>query len=899
LSFAAGARLGPYEILSALGAGGMGEVYKARDTRLERTVAIKILSSGIASTPELRERFEREARTVACLSHPHICTLHDVGRQDGTAFLVMEYLEGETLEQRLKKGPLPLEQALQIGIQIADALAAAHRAGIVHRDLKPGNIMLVGPGRHRFGLSVPPDAKLLDFGLATASAAAVVGSPSTLLTTTPNLTAQGTLVGTFQYMAPEQLEGQKADARTDIFAFGAVLYEMLTGRKAFEGNSHATLIGAILKDDPPLVSTLLPLTPPVVDHVVKRCLAKQVDDRWQAASDVMRELKWAAEAGSQGSAAAPALARRPGPLTSARLAWMVAAMAVVIATGVGWWGTRITAPPPVVTRFEIVAPPTESPASLALSSDGRQLAYVATTDGQSRLWVRPLDVTTARPLAGTEGGSFPFWAPDARAIGFFAEGKLKRVDLAGGVPQVLADAPAGRGGTWSPDDVILFTASNSASLPTSVLMRVSAGGGTPMPVTRLADGHGSHRWPQFLPDGRFLFFNTLGRADTQGVYLGSLDGGDAIFVLATEMPGVFVPPDRLLLVRSDGLMASRFDAAQGAVAGEPVPLARPVGRDDGGVTGAFSVSPGTLAYRATGGSQRRQLAWMDRAGTALRTIGSPDSDTLAAPALDPAGQRIAVQRRVLGNFDIWLVDTTRGTPARFTFDPALDTSPLWSRDGRSVIFASRRSGPVNLYEKSASGAGDEHLLAVDAGTPLSWSPDGQFLLYARTDPSTGADLWVLPATGERKPLAVVQTAMDQPGGDFSPDGRWLAYESSESGRFEVYVQTFPEAGGKRQVSPAGGTQARWRGDGRELYYLGLDARLMAVAVTPDPEGKTLDFGTPAPLFRTHLASGASVLPGRPQYAVAPDGRFLMNTVVEDTAPSLITIVLNWTAGLQK
>jgi Tol biopolymer transport system component len=829
------------------------------------------------------------------------------------------------------KGPgLHLDEALAIAIQIADALATAHRAGVIHRDLKPGNIFLVG--KHgssgdvrRGGSSGPPLAKLLDFGLAKATAPAVAGASLLMAPTTPpSLTGQGTILGPFQYMAPEQVEGRDADARTDIFAFGAVLYEMLTGRKAFEGKSHASLMGAIMHAEPTPVSSVQPLTPRSVERIVRKCLAKDPDDRWQTARDLLDDLKWTVEADAPEGAAMPLAGPQPGRFGSARLAWMVAAIAaaiaLVVATAAAWLLVRDTPAPLAVTRFEIAVPPTDSPTSLALSPDGRQLAYVATTEGQSRVWVRSLDAIAARMLAGTEGASFPFWAPDGRAIGFFAEGKLKRVDLAGGAPQVLADAPAGRGGTWSAEGVILFTPNNSAARD-SAITRVAAGGGTPMTVTQLAAGEVGHRWPQFLPDGRrFMFFSTLGGSDTQGVYLASLDGGEPIRVLATETPGVFVPPDRLLLVRGDALMAARFDAAQGAVAGELMPLAQPVGRDER-LASAFSVSPGTLAYRATAGGQRRQLIWMDRTGKIVGSIGSPDSNNPAALALDPAGQRIAVYYPVLGNLDVWLVDASRGIPARFTFDPAADGMPLWSPDGRRVMFWSNRSGPFSLYEKSASGAGDEQLLAADVGAPLSWSPDGRFVLYQRADPKTGTDLWVLPLTGERKPpsfgpsltapnsgeprrslgvggpVAVVQTAMDQPGGEFSPDGRWLAYESNESGRLEVYVQPFPDAGGKWQASIAGGTQPRWRHDGKELYYVAPDARLMAVPMAVSPDGKTLDLGVPAPLFRTRLASGTGVIPGRPEYAVAPDGRFLMNTVVEDTAPSPITIVLNWEAGL--
>jgi serine/threonine protein kinase len=865
----------------------MGEVYKARDTRLNRTVAVKVLPADFAADCVHRERFEREAKIIAALSHPHICALHDVGRQEGTDFLVMEHLDGETLEARLKKGALPLDQVFHIGIQIADALTAAHRAGIVHRDLKPGNIMLTRTG-----------AKLLDFGLAKAAGPAVAGRLSMLPTTPPGLTQQGTILGTFQYMAPEQLEGHDADARTDIFAFGAVFYEMLAGRKAFEATSHAGLIAAILDRDPPPVSSVQPRTMPALDRIVAKCLAKDPEARWQTARDLHDELRWVAENRPASAAAAvdhPVRSRLRDRATGA-----VAALALVGAVAVVWLSLRSSAPPPNVTRFEVPTPPTQSVTSFALSPDGRQLAYVATTDGQSRLWLRPLNETAARPLAGTEGATFPFWAPGGRAIGFFAESKLKRLDLDGGAPQVLADTtPQARGGTWSVEDVILFTADAGTFRTTSVLMRVPASGGTPVPVTRLAENERSHRWPQFLPDGhRFLFFSALAGPDVQGVYLGSLDEAQPRRVLATDASVAFVPPDRLLFVRDDVLMAARFDPVQGTIAGEPQPVAQPVGRDEGTFSDMFSTAPDVLAYRPRGGGQRRQLVWMDRAGKVLESVGSIDESSMGSPELDHTGQRAAMTRVVLRNFDIWLMDASRGIPTRFTFDPAFDGVSVWSPDGRRMVFFSIRDGRDLLYEKSASGAGDERLVAADGGFPLSWSPDGRFVLYSRPDVKTGVDLWALPMTGEPKPFTVVQAASDQRGGEFSPDGRWLAYESNESGRFEVYVQPFPQAGGKWQASSAGGTQVRWRRDGRELYYVAPDARLMAVSVAASPDGKTLNLGVPVPLFPTRLATGASVVPGRPQYAVAPDGRFLMNTIVDNTSPSPITVIVNWTQLLE-
>jgi eukaryotic-like serine/threonine-protein kinase len=884
MALAPGTRLGPYEITAQIGVGGMGEVYRATDTNLARQVAIKVLPEAVAADAERLARFDREAKTLAALNHPNIGAIYGLEKADGIRALVMELVEGPTLADRIAQGPIPIDEALPIAKQIAEALEAAHEQGIIHRDLKPANIKLRPDGT----------VKVLDFGLAkTMEPAAAVSSSLSMspTITTPAMTQAGIILGTAAYMSPEQARGTAVDKRADVWAFGVVLWEMLTGKRLFEGATVSDTLAAVLKTEPGW-NALGPATPTAIRRLLRRCLEKDRKQRLDSAAAARLEIEEALTAPSAvESAAVPA----PSSASRGRLAWMVAASAVLVVAAAAVWQQRhaTTAPRPV-TRFEIAVPQTDSPTSLSLSPDGRQLAYVATTEGQSRVWVRLLDDTDPRPLVGTEGASFPFWAPDASAIGFFAEGKLKRVDLAGGASQALADAPNGRGGTWNSEGVILFTPGNAPLAPNSVITRVSAAGGTPIAVTHLGPGEGSHRWPQFLPDGRrFMFFSTVGRSDSQGVYLGSLDGGEPIRVLATETPGVFVPPDRLLLVRGDALMAARFDAAQGTVAGELMQLVQPVGRDDGVLANAFSVAPGTLAYRATGGSQRRQLVWMDRTGKMVGSIGSPDSNQLAQLALDPAGQRIAVVRTILGNFDVWLVDTSRGIPARFTFDPGGDRYPLWSPDGRRVVFWSVRGGPLSLYEKSASGAGDEQLLAADAGVPLSWSPDGRFLLYQRAEPKTGIDLWVLSMTGERKSLAVVQTAMDQPGGEFSPDGRWLAYESNESGRFEVYVQPFPEAGGKWQISSAGGTQPRWRRDGKELYYVAPDARLMAVTVAATPDGKTLDPGVPVPLFRTPLASGAGVSAGRPEYAVAPDGRFLMNTVVDDTAPSPITVVLNW------
>ncbi|MGH9255514.1 MAG: protein kinase domain-containing protein [Vicinamibacterales bacterium] len=890
MALASGTRLGPYAITTPLGAGGMGEVYKATDTRLDRTVAVKVLPEHVASDPELKQRFEREAKTLAALSHPHICPVFDVGSQDGIAFLVMEYLEGETLEQRLKKGALPIDQALPIGIQVVDALAAAHRAGIVHRDLKPGNVMLT-----------KSSAKLLDFGLAKTGAHAIAGSLSMLPTTPPGLTAQGTILGTFQYMAPEQLEGKEADARADLFAFGALLYEMLTGKKAFEGKSHASLISAILKDEPPPISQAQPLAPPLLDRVVKKCLAKDPEARWHSAHDLHDELIWIGEVPSHVALAAPAVRRG----SRERFAWIVAALSLVIIAALVVPATlyvRRAAPEPVVTRLDVVTPATSDAFSFALSADGRKLVFVANGEKGSLLWVRSLDQVTAQPLAGTEGASLPFWAPDGGAVGFFADGKLKRIDFAGGAPQILTDAPQGRGGTWGRDGVIVFAPSSTGGL-----MSVVATGGTPVPVTSLAAGQGSHRWPQFLPDGRrFLFLMFLGEVETHGVYVASLDDAEPTLVLAAETAAAYARPGYLLRVSQGVLVAQSFDETRATLVGEPVPLAQAVGENDGTARSAFSVSAtGVLAHRAGAGGPR-QLVWVDRLGKMQVGVGVSDENAPANLALASDGQRVAVQRTVQGNLDVWLMDIGRNVTSRFTFDGASDTRPVWSPDGRQVAFASSRKGRNgDLFVKPASGAADEQPLLLNAQdkAPVDWSPDGRVLLFAAQDPKTASDLWALPLTADRKPFPVVQTGFDEIEGQFSPDGRWLAYASNESGRYEIYVRPFADDGGKWQVSTGGGTQPRWRPDGEELFYIAPDNRMMAVPLGLAADGRSVEAGAPAALFPTRLVTGANVAVGgfnaRAQYAVARDGRFLMTVTADDAVASPITIVQNWDAALKK
>ncbi len=789
----------------------MGEVYKARDTRLDRVVAVKVLPGALAAAPQFRERFDREARAISQLTHPHICTLHDIGEDHGTAFLVMEYLNGETLADRLQKGALPFDQAIKIAIETADALDTAHRAGITHRDHQPATIMLTGAG-----------AKLLDYRLAKPSGQTLAGAGHSTLTTSPaHLTAQGTIVGTLQYMAPEQLEGQEADPRTDIYAFGAVAYEMLTGRKAFEGKSQASLIAAIMHADPPPIAAAQPLASAALDRVVKKCLAKDRDDRWQTARDLLDEVQWIAHSQSHAGDPASAASRLSGAWNSARLAWSIAAICLIAtASALSWVRLRPESAALPQLRLDLVTPQTTDPTSFALSPDGRQLVFAGAAASGRKLWLRSLEQSTPRPLEGTDGATYPFWAPDSRSIGFFADNKMFRLDVAGGSPEVLANVSAARGGAWSRNGVILF----SPGSPAKGLMRVAATGGPTSPATHHSADEGSHRWPSFLPDGRhFLFFVSFARPEVQGVYLGSLDAPETRRLLAADTAAAYAAPGYLLLMRQGTLMAAPFEAGRGALTGEPFPVAPGVAWDANLFRGALSVSgTGLLAYRA-GGTARRQLTWFDRAGTVLGTLGSADDQNLIFVELAHDGQRVAVTRTVQGNSDVWLIDAARGAPTRLTSDASLEDFPVWAPDDRRLAFRSNRHGISEVFEIAPGGnASDEHTFATSQNlTPVDWSPDGKVLLCVRSDPKTqsGDDLFALATNAAEPPFAVLQTPFDENEGQFSPDGRWIAYRSNESGRAEVYVQPFPGPGRKLRVSTTGGQQPRWRRNGkRTLLY---------------------------------------------------------------------------------
>ncbi len=850
-----GDKLGPYEILSPIGAGGMGEVYKARDTRLDRSVAVKVLPQHIAKREDLRARFEREARAVASLNHPNICTLFDIGSQDGTSYMVMELMEGETLAARIEKGPIPLEQALGFAQQIADALDRAHRAGVTHRDVKPANIMLTRDG-----------IKVLDFGLAK-STAALGPNDATIVA---SLTTEGSIIGTPQYMAPEQFEGKEADARSDIWALGAVLYEMVTGQKAFQGKSYSTLVGAILATDPQPMS-VKSFTPAWVERLVRRCLSKDPEGRYFSMHDIVLDL-------------------RTPPVESAASAkanhwpWVVAACLAVVLSALAVVRFRESSPE-LPMRITYILPPDKAEFNeTAISPDGKLLAFTATSEGKQQLWVRPLRSLAAQPLAGTERAADPFWSPDSRWIGFFAGGKLKKIEATGGLAQALCDLSATRGGTWNAEGIILFGDESFG------LSRISALGGMPSPVTTSNQAkEGLHGSPVFLPGGRRFLYRIAGTKDaTAGIYVGSLDTRERTRLVGdTSTPGF--SEGHLLVVRQGTLMAQRLDADRGAVFGQPFPVAEKVGRDALRGRERFSVSGNGLLVYESGGGEWSQLTWLDRGGKQLEAVAAPIHG-LIHPQFSPDEKQLAFIQTDDQNGDIWTRDMARGISTRFTSDPAFEGYPLWSPDGRRMVFSSNREGPYDLYIKGISGASHEQPLLKTANRKFatSWTADGHLLLYHDVDPITKDDLWVLPMEGERKPSVFLRTTSDEGHGAFSPDGKWIAYQSNESGRFEIYVQPYPATGAKWQVSKDGGNMAAWRRDGKEIYWL-EESALMAAEVKSGP---VFQPGVPQQLFETGIRKIRNE-----RYAVSGDGkRFLVPLpVMETVAIRPTTVVENWLA----
>ena len=892
-----GSRLGVYQITALLGEGGMGQVYRARDTKLDRDVAIKVLPEAFAHDAERLARFTREAQTLAALNHPNIAHIHGLEESGGVRALVMELVEGDDLSKRIarfhapgasaRQAGMPLDEVLPIARQIAEALEAAHEQGIIHRDLKPANIKVRADGT----------VKVLDFGLAKAldvhpASATTDNSPT--ITSPAQMTGVGVILGTAAYMAPEQAKGRPVDRRADIWAFGAVLFEMLTGQRAFRGEDVSDTLANVLKTDP--AWERLPADVPArIRQVLRSCLQRDAKQRLGDMQSVRLALEGAFE-----TAASPATTTTTAS-SRGRLPWMaalaVAAMLISALAVPALRHLREALPPvPPEMRVEITTPATDLPLQFALSPDGRALVFVASGDGASRLWLRPLNQTEARPLAGTEGAAVPFWSPDSRSIGFFAAGNLLRLDVAGGAPQVLATLTGlTSSGSWSADGTILFSRQAADRL-----WRVAATGGEPVAVTSLDPPRQvSHRAPHFLPDGRQFLFYAQGPPETMGIYLGSLDGGTPTRLMASDSAGAFLPPDQVVFLRQGTLVARRLDLARGALTGDPVTLADRVGVDEF-ARGGFAVSgAGPVAYRAAGGASR-QLTWFDRTGKAVGVAGEPDANDLRYPELSPDGRRVAMRRTVQGNADIWLLDLLRGGMTRLTFDTALDLNPVWSPDGSRIAFSSNRTGVLDLYLKPSNGSGAEARLVESPNTKQSqdWSADGRWLVYYEVNLTTGRDLWALDMTSpDHTPRVVANTPAEEVLAQFSPDGRWVAYQTNESGRFEVVVQPSPDAGGKWQVSTAGGVAPRWRADGKELYFLAPDATLMAVPVTA--AGTSFEAGTPVALFPTRIVDGGTVTQNRPQYAVARDGRFLINQPVADATAAPITLILNWNPEAKK
>jgi Tol biopolymer transport system component/predicted Ser/Thr protein kinase len=863
MSLAPGTRLGPYEILEPIGAGGMGEVYKARDPRLDRIVAIKV------STERFSERFEREARAVAALNHPGICTLHDVGPD----YLVMEYIEGQRL-----KGPLPLEQALKYAAQICDALDAAHSKGVTHRDLKPANILVTKTG-----------VKLLDFGLAKMAPVAADQGTMTMA-----LTGKGQIVGTLYYMAPEQLQGGEADARSDIFSFGLVLYEMLTGRRGFDGSSAASVIAAILERPAPSVSEI---APDALDRVLKRCLEKDPELRWQS----VRDLKAALELATAGTGAAAGSRRQPAR-PQIRLAWALAAVATVAALALGSILVFRKPAEPRVLRFTVPAPATIRSRILAFNSpeispNGRSLAFIAAAGDRDQIWVRDLDSLSARPIAGTDGAASPFWSPDSRFIGFFAEGQVKKVEVSGGPVLTLCTGGPAPSGSWSSRDVIVFSSSLGSGLHS-----VAAAGGVPAPVTT-AENRVTQSFPFFLPDGHHFLYTAV-KSGNSTLYLADLDAGDnlkgrhEIQDFGDTTPGnasaVYAPPGYLLFMRGRTLIAEPFDADKGRITGDAVPVAEGLDR--------FSASQnGVLVYGTAGTAHGVELTWFNRAGKPVGTVGKPAA--INWPALSPDEKRVAhdIADPASRSVDVWVDDLARGTASRMTFGAVVNDFPIWSPDGTRMAFRKYDQAKYTLCEKTADGSREQVLDDAPLNKrPDDWSRDGQYIIEEVTDPKTKLDIWVLPmANGNPgKPFPYLESPFNEAYAKLSPNGKWLAYTSDETNRNEVYVQEFAvsptgraSGGGKWQISNNGGSRPVWSHLGKELYFISADSKLMAVEIKSNAG---FEPGAPKPLFETRI--GGSI---DSWFDVSKDGRFLIPIRLEQAASEPMTVVVNWQAGLKK
>jgi serine/threonine protein kinase len=887
MALSSGTLLGPYEIQSPLGAGGMGEVYRARDTRLDRTVAIKILPEHLCSNPEAKQRFDREARAISSLSHPNICHLYDVGQHNGISYLVMEYLEGETLAERVRRGRLTLEQVFRVGAEICQGLEQAHRSGVVHRDLKPGNIMLTKAG-----------AKLMDFGLAKAPAAPLgnLSASNTLATMSQPLTTEGTIVGTIQYMAPEQLEGKEADKRSDIFALGSVLYEMVTGKRAFEGKTTASTIASILAAEPKPLSSMQPLSPPALEHVIATCIAKDPDERWQSCADVSRQLEWVAKAPKPAE-----VSPRGG-----KLLWSLLAAGVMIA-GAFVVGTRWSKSPAHLSQFEVNPPPNTYFNFRGLSGppvpspDGSKIAFVAFTQGKSGtagLWLRSFDSTEARFLPGTEGAIYPFWSPDGKFLAFFAGGKLKKLDLSGGNAIPICDVLDGRGGTWSTEGVILFGGR------ADTLFRVDASGGKPVRLTSLDEARHetSHRFPQFLPDQKhFLFVASAPLIPTARVFVAALDSPKPV-MLEDVISSAAFSNNRLLYVLDNSLLIRGFDPETLRFTGEPVIIAEHVQNDPQFNFAAFSASRSTLIYQTGAVDAGTRLVSYDRSGK--QTVLSYEKDLLQTVMLSPKEDQLAASLGISSRqlSDVWVLDLRKNSKAKLTFDQH-SFSPVWSPDGKRLAFDRVDADGDTIVAKDVSGSGAEEVLfklptqkGNTAGEnvpqklyPIGWTPDGKYLIYRGS-----GEVSALALDGGRKSTLLFSTKVGWAGVALSPDGKWLAYSSNESGLPEIYVvpfRTLPDgtpsiAGGKWQVSNGGGTIPVWRGDGREMFFTNTSTNTLmssSLSIT----GDHFQSDKPQPLFdlEPHPISN--------YYTVSRDGQKIYMATYGPGSTAPFTVTTNW------
>ncbi len=890
MTLAPGTRLGPYEIVGWIGAGGMGEVFRAHDTRLGRDVAIKVLSGHLSASPEVRARFEREARAISQLNHPHICTLHDIGHQEGIDYLVMEYLEGETLASRLEEGPLPLPEVLRHGIEIASALDVAHRSGIVHRDLKPGNVMLTKSG-----------VKLMDFGLARATGlTSVTGSLTQSPTVSQPLTAEGTIVGTFQYMAPEQLEGKEADARADLWALGCVLYEMATGRRAFEGTSRASLIAAILKDTPRPISDLQPLTPPALDRVARQCLAKDPDERWQSARDVASELLWISTTGAESKPSPPVAGR--ARRRQERFAWTVAAVmaiaAVAITASALWIRGHATAKDrslyaAILHDGEGVID--NAPTNVAISPDGRRIAYVVWETGITRLWVRDLDGQTPRRLSALDSVQFPFWSADGRWVAFFTEGepaRLWKVPAEGGAPVSLCTLAQGAGGSWGKTDVIVF-----APTPSGPLYRIPAAGGSPEPATLLdaARKQTGHRMPWFLPDGVHFLYSTLPRVGPDvEVFVGCLGSKDVKRIMAAASGATYAEPGYLLFERDRKLVARRFDASRLELTGEPVPLGDlPLASGGWEASWIATASNDDRLASLRSWPQRTEVEWVDRSGGRLRRVVLPPGrweDVTLAP-----NGRSALASRPISQLrnEVWLFDL-EGVPAERVSPRESDSgNPRWAPDGRSFVYLADATGRREIYRQDAERATPAMAIAsLQAWNkwPCGFTPDGSGLLAGAYDPVVGLSLWRVPIRGGGAPTVLLRKPDWDSDGAISPDGRWLAYTSTETGQREVFVTSFPTVGRRTRLSTSGGQTPIWTRGGRELLFVAPEGRDASVMSVPVESGAAFTAGAPRALVTRR---------GLVSFSAAQDGeRLLLSVESGETPPPYIGLTLNWTAALE-